>query len=139
MSALAKLESQWKAFKHDEPGHRFEHQHDRMKRAGRAWIVGTASIGAILLVGGVILLFIPGPGLLVSVFGLALIAGTSESLAKALDRAEPSIREKLREGKRSWQTASRAEKGVWIGIASAIAISIALLVYLAVSFFRAVT
>jgi hypothetical protein len=139
MSALAKLESQWKAFKHDEPGHRFEHQHERMKQSGRAWVVAMASLGAIFLVGGIIMLFIPGPGLLVSLFGLAMIAGASQPLARALDRAEPAMREKAREAKRSWKTASRAEKGVLIGIAAAYAIAIVLVMVVVVGVYRAVT
>jgi hypothetical protein len=139
MSALAKLESQWKAFKHDAPGRRFEHQHERMKQNGRAWIVGTASLGAILLFGGIVMLFIPGPGLLVAIFGLALMAGVSESLAKALDRAEPALREKVNAAKTSWRTASRAEKGVLIGIGAAYVIAIGLFVAIAIGVFRAVT
>jgi hypothetical protein len=121
MSALAKLESQWKAFKHDEPGHRFEHQHERMKQQGRALLVGTTTLGAILLVGGIVLLFIPGPGPLVSIFGLALLAGVSGTLARMLDRAEPPVRRWARRAKQRWTRASMPAKAALIALAVAAA------------------
>jgi hypothetical protein len=121
MNALAKLESQWKAFKHDEPGQRFEHQHERMKQNGRALLVGTATLGAILVASGVVLLFIPGPGLLVSVFGLALLAGVSGTLARLLDRAEPVVRRWARRAKHRWSRASMPAKAAIVGVAVALA------------------
>lgn len=121
MSALAKLESQWKAFKHDEPGHRFEHQHERMKKSGRGFFVGAAVVGAILVSGGVVLLFIPGPGLLVIVFGLGLLAGLSERLAHVLDRIEPVIRRWARRAKAAWKRASIPAKVALIAMAVALA------------------
>lgn len=121
MSTLAKLESQWKAFKHDEPGHRFEHQHERMKKEGRALRVATTTLGAIFLAGGIVMLFIPGPGLLVAIFGLALIAGVSERLARLLDRIEPPLRRAGRRAKRWWSHAPMVSKVPLIALALALA------------------
>ena len=119
--AFAKLEQQWRAFKHDSPGHRFEHQHDRMKKSGKGFLVGAAIVGGLLVAGGVVLLFIPGPGLLLMVFGLALVAGVSKPLAKVLDRAEPVVRRWARAAKQWWKQAPIAVK---IGI-GAIALGLA--------------
>lgn len=121
MSALAKLESQWRAFKHDEPGHRFEHQHERMKKQGKGLLVGAAIVGGLLVAAGIVLLFIPGPGLLVSIFGLALVAGVSGRLARVLDRIEPPVRRAAKRAKRWWARASTPTKVALIAIAVALA------------------
>lgn len=117
MSALAKLESQWRAFKHDEPGHRFEHQHERMKKQGKGLLVGAAIVGGLLVAAGIVLLFIPGPGLLVSIFGLALVG----RLARVLDRIEPPVRRAAKRAKRSWARASTPTKVALITITVALA------------------
>ncbi|MGE0398943.1 MAG: hypothetical protein AB7T06_19695 [Kofleriaceae bacterium] len=129
MSARAKLERQWKAFKHDEPGHRFEHQHERMKKRGRAFLVATTTLGALLLAGGLVMLFIPGPGILVAVFGLALIAGVSGRLAHGLDRAEPVVRRWARRAKRWWSRATVPAKAAVIAVAAIAAAAAALAAY----------
>ena len=103
---FAKLEHHWHAFKQDEPGKRFVHQHERMQKEGRGLFVAMLALGIALLVGGVILLFIPGPGLLLIVFGLALVAGVSETLAKLLDRAEPPLRRVAARAQAWWKRAS---------------------------------
>jgi hypothetical protein len=119
MSALAKLESQWKAFKHDEPGQRFEHQRQRMKQEGRGLLVATTVIGSFLVAAGIVMLFIPGPGILVSIFGLALIAGVSERLARVMDRIEPAARRAGRRAKAWWSRASMGVKSAVITLAIA--------------------
>jgi hypothetical protein len=65
-------------------------------------MVAQVVLGIALLAGGVVLLFIPGPGLLLIVFGLAMVAGTSRTLAGLLDRAEPPARERATRAKRWW-------------------------------------
>lgn len=92
-SLFQRMRREWQAFRRDPPGHRFCNHLKRMREAGsgklRALSVG---LGVLLLAGGVVLLFIPGPGLIIIVFGLALLAGESRWLARHLDRAEPHVR-----------------------------------------------
>ncbi|HEU4611640.1 MAG TPA: PGPGW domain-containing protein [Kofleriaceae bacterium] len=77
-------------------------------------------LGIVLLAGGVVLLFIPGPGLLLILFGLALVASHSERLSRLLDRAEPALRRSGRRAKLRWQAApSRAKVGLVLGLVSA--------------------
>jgi hypothetical protein len=92
MAALAELKRDWSEFKHDQPGVRFRNQRLRMKKGSRALMVAQVALGVVLVTGGVALLFIPGPGLLFIVFGLALIAGLSKRLATLMDRMEPKVR-----------------------------------------------
>ncbi|CAN5420431.1 hypothetical protein BH11MYX1_BH11MYX1_00120 [soil metagenome] len=46
----------------------------------------------ILVAAGLAMLFVPGPGILTAVFGLALLSSQSRWLASGMDRAEPLVR-----------------------------------------------
>ncbi len=101
-SLMQHLRREWRAFRGDSPGQRFKNQHRRMREAGSAKLRALAiGLGVVLLAGGVVLLFVPGPGLIVVVFGLALLAGESRTLAGLLDRAEPHVR-RWHAGLRRW-------------------------------------
>lgn len=116
-STIEEVKREWRAFKHDEPGERFQHQHDRLQKRSRALRVGLAAAGIVLTLGGIVLLFIPGPGLLVVVFGLALLAGLSNALAKLLDRAEPPLRHEAKLMRRGWNHLPGAAKVGLVGVA----------------------
>lgn len=118
---IAKLTHQWREFADDQPGQRFANQHRRLKRGGKALLVGVVVVGALLVAGGVVLLFVPGPGLLVAVFGLALLSGTSARLARALDRIEPVVRQWARRARVWWSQASIAARIATSAIGAAIA------------------
>lgn len=100
---MSSLAENWQAFKNDEPGTRFRRQRERMKSNGRGLTIALVVLGSLLLAGGVVLLFIPGPGLLLIVFGLALIAGVSRRLARWMDRAESRISTVIRKLRSRWR------------------------------------
>ena len=101
-SIFQRMRREWQAFRDDPPGHRFRNHLKRMREAGSAKLRAiSVGLGVVLLAGGVVLLFVPGPGLVVVVFGLALLAGESRALARQLDRAEPHVR-RWQAGLRRW-------------------------------------
>ena len=114
MAVASDLKREWQTFKHDRPGCRFEHQCDRMRNGSRKLMYLQVALGVLLLAGGVVLLFIPGPGLLLIVFGLGLVAGLSRPLARALDRMEPPVRDRAVRAKRRWEHLPIAAKGLLI-------------------------
>lgn len=116
-STIDTVKREWRAFKHDEPGTRFQHQHDRMQKHSRAIRIAQAAAGTLLTLAGIVLLFIPGPGLLVMLFGLALLAGLSNALAKLLDRAEPPLRHQAKLMRRGWNHLAGAAKVGLVGVA----------------------
>jgi hypothetical protein len=83
----------WHHFKAGAPGHRFVDEHDEIAHRSRPVRAGLAALGAVLIAAGVVMLFIPGPGLLAILFGLALTATSWRRLASWLDLAEIRIRE----------------------------------------------
>lgn len=85
MSALA---DEWHQFRADTPGERFSHHYDRARQSSKAARIARLAIGVLLIAIGIALLFLPGPGLLVALFGAALLSAQSKWLAHALDRGE---------------------------------------------------
>lgn len=90
------LKKLWNQFKNSPPGRRFmafyeARQDERTRDAPwkRPLYVAT---GIVLSLGGVVLLGMPGPGLLVVALGLALIAGEFACMARLLDKAELLLR-----------------------------------------------
>jgi hypothetical protein len=117
MSPIAEVKRHWREFTHDAPGKRFKHQHERLQNNGMALRIAMAVGGVLLLALGVVLCFVPGPGLPLLVFGLALLAGLSGSLARALDRAEPVLRHQAKKLGRGWHRLSRASQVVACALA----------------------
>jgi hypothetical protein len=87
-------------FKDAAPGKRFQRLHEcrtqRCESCRPAMIAG----GAFLCATGVVLLVLPGPGILLIVIGLALIAQESMIVARALDHVEVL-------GRKSWHKIRR--------------------------------
>lgn len=118
MRALADVKQEWSHFRHDTPGERFRNHRDRMKRRSKKHSLVALCIGVVLLAAGVVLLFIPGPGLLLIVFGLALVASHSKRLSDLLDRAEPVVHRATHRTKQRWQVMpGRAKVGLIVGLA----------------------
>ncbi len=106
-SPIAALKTEWRCFKDDPPGERFERHCERMKQHPWALMLLQITLGVVLIAAGVVLLFIPGPGLLVMAFGLGLLAGVSRPIARWMDRAEPRVRERWRQLKAWWRRKRR--------------------------------
>src|SRR4051794_40785098 len=104
------LKRQWRAFRGGKPGHRFVDRHDRVKRSrktqswARRWIEPV--VGILLLAIGVVLTFLPGPGIVFYFAGAGLLAGESRALARGLDWSELRLRRAFRCAKRWWGRAS---------------------------------
>jgi hypothetical protein len=75
----------------------------------------------VLTLGGIALLFIPGPGLLVILFGMGLLGGQSKTLARGLDRVEPPVRRAGRRLVRGFKRRSRVTQVMLVAIAALIA------------------
>jgi hypothetical protein len=105
LSTRQLIAREWKALRDDPPGQRFRNHHRRMRDpACRTLRIAALVVGPILAAAGVIMLLIPGPGLLFIVAGVALLCGQSERLAGWLDRREPELRRALERARRRWRT-----------------------------------
>ncbi len=115
------LKQQWRAFKKDRPGKRFEARYERNKkeRPSQSWMVRIfkPAIAIVLLAGGVLLCFIPGPGIPLIIIGAGLLADEWRALARAMDWLELRLRKVVKWAKGWWETAPRLARHAVIALA----------------------
>jgi hypothetical protein len=101
----------WDEMKDDPPGQRFQRHHRRRReqgdREGRV-LHFLLVIGLVLV--GVVLLFIPGPAVVLFALAGALLSEDSLHVAKALDWLEVWIRRLVTWGSRVWKRAGTAAR-----------------------------
>lgn len=90
------LKKLWNQLKNSPPGSRFmafyEARQDERTRDALWKRPVYVAAGVTLSLGGLVLLGMPGPGLLVVALGLALIAGEFAFMARLLDKTESLLR-----------------------------------------------
>ncbi len=88
---LTRLREIWNSLRVSDPGRRFQDRHRRI-RSRRGQRASRSVIGAGLVLVGMVLLFLPGPGMLLLLAGAGLIGGESLTVARLLDRLELQLR-----------------------------------------------
>lgn len=112
---VSTLKRQWRELRKGSPGHRFRAQYERNQRARagksflRRW--ATLFVTVVLLLVGVVLLFIPGPGIPFLIVGAGLLAEQFRPAASVLDWSEIKLRKITRLGLSKWRQAPIAAKG----------------------------
>jgi len=125
-SVFEGLKQEWKGFAEAKPGERFRAHQATLAQKSRVALIGRAAFGVLLFAAGVVMLFAPGPGLLVMVFGFALAAGQSHWVAARLDRGEVAGRAAWGKLKRRWLAATTGVKVLIVALAVVLAASAAL-------------
>ncbi len=82
----------WHRFRDAPPGQRFRAHYEHVQRESRAARAAHIVIGVLLIAAGIVMLFIPGPGILAILFGLAMIGGISRRIAERMDHGETRVR-----------------------------------------------
>ena len=127
---LETLKKRWKEFKKAPPGERFERMHSAGKKSGLPLgRIVMVIAGVAMIVGGVVLLAIPGPGLLVIAFGAALIAQQFLWVARRLDRLELALRNLHAKALRFWKQSSTPVRASILGTSALCAAGAAYLGY----------
>lgn len=123
MAALQTVRQNWRQMKKGTPGHRFRQFHEwRQKRRESGFSLERVVVlggGVLLLLGGLAIGWLPGPGGFISVFGAALLATEFRPLARLLDWAEVRGRRVMRWIHDFWRRSSLVMK-----IASVLAIAL---------------
>lgn len=120
MAAVAEIKHEWRQFKHDRPGERFDNHRKRMDD-GPTWKkVARGIAGFALIAVGIVFCILPGPGTVGIALGLALLAGMSKTIARLLDRLEPKLRRVLRRAQAFWRGLSTGARAALIGFAAAV-------------------
>jgi uncharacterized protein (TIGR02611 family) len=115
---IERLKRLWQRLIEAPPGKRFEQQYWRRQRTRKRSFLKKALFvggGIIVTVLGILELPLPGPGTVIIIAGLGLIAQESLWLSRLLDKAELLIRRLIDRGQRWWKkTSSRKKAGVFI-------------------------
>ena len=113
------IKCSWQRFKADPPGKRFQQQFKRRHEVARTPLQKALALGGgVLLTGvGILLFFLPGPGVLFVLLGAALIAQQSLTVARALDWTEIRLRKLLARSFGVWRHFSAALKIFLVGLA----------------------
>jgi uncharacterized protein (TIGR02611 family) len=108
------LKQQWRDLTKVKPGTRFQNRYHRRKgRRCTSWVKPFyLTLGAVLLLTGIVLMAAPGPGILMAFIGAGMLAEESLLAARALDAAELKIRAAINGASRLWQRASAALKAL---------------------------
>ncbi len=105
---IERAKENWRRFKRSKPGFRFQDHHRRYQQGciGRSYLRGFFSIigGFLVVIGGVVAVPGPGPGWLIILLGLGMIAGESLFFARLLDWAEVKLRRLVRRVIGIWRT-----------------------------------
>lgn len=93
---IGRARENWRRFKESKPGHRFQdhYRHQQQGSSARSNLQVILSIvgGFLVVGGGIIAVPGPGPGWLIILLGLGMIAGVSLSFASFIDRVEVKLR-----------------------------------------------
>lgn len=107
-------QSHWQEFLRSRPGRRFQEAHARHQEGGGrpqgVWRWLLVGLGGVLMVAGVVLLAFPGPGLLVALVGVGLIAREFLGVAKAMDKVELWVRPFFMRARRWWRRKVKPNK-----------------------------
>jgi len=92
---LGRLKKGWRELRAGRPGRRFQDRYQRLRKnaaCGPAKKWGLIAGGVALVLVGIVLLPLPGPGMLVIALGALMMAEESHSTARALDWLEAKTR-----------------------------------------------
>jgi uncharacterized protein (TIGR02611 family) len=107
-SMIERAKENWRRFKQSKPGHRFQDHHYRYQQSygSRSYLRGFFSVigGLLVVAGGLVAVPGPGPGWLIILLGLGMVAGESLFSARLLDRAEIRLRGLARWVAGIWRT-----------------------------------
>ena len=102
----ASLSRQWEHFSASPTGRRFQARY-RLRRArkfGLLWRILISGAGVVIMLAGVAMLVLPGPGILALIIGAALVAEESLVVARVLDRLDVWVSGKLK----AWRARRKA-------------------------------
>lgn len=125
--AYRQIRRQWHTFRSAPPGQRFQKLHES-RSTGRGpqadaqrhvWII----VGVLIFVAGLALLPLPGPGSLVAVAGLGMIARESLVTARMLDAMDKKLEGWICPLLRKWRNLARGRRLGLVTLCSALLVA----------------
>ena len=93
---LEKAKENWLRFKDSEPGHRFKDRYHRRRQSSSGRydprMMVSIVVGLLVMAGGIVAVPGPGPGWMIVLLGIGMLAGESKLIARSMDWAEVRLR-----------------------------------------------
>lgn len=127
-SLVERLRAVWRGFSGGRVGHRFRDRYHRRRRDGERSGLSTALAltgGLALMLAGLVMVIMPGPGWITLFLGLGLVAGESLPTARLMDRAEVRGRKLLRRAAKLWRGFWKGSPGAAWSVAASLALTCA--------------
>jgi hypothetical protein len=100
------LKKSWRELASGSPGERFQSRYHHKMRSGRKGSrVPLLGAGIALILAGIVLLVVPGPGSLLILVGAAFLAEESLVVSRLLDRIEVQLRKLIAAATSGWRRA----------------------------------
>jgi hypothetical protein len=126
---LDTLKQDWRELARQPPGHRFQNRFRRKQKAGARSRLFKLIAGIVLIVAGLVLLVIPGPGSVLLVIGAAFLAESSATAARLFDITEIRLREIFAALMKFWRKSSLLTRVLFIAVVLLILAAIAALAF----------
>jgi uncharacterized protein (TIGR02611 family) len=107
---LSVWKTEWHQFKSGKPGQRFQERYQRLQREKFSERAMHSFVGVVLLLVGLALIPLPGPGAIIMLFGLSLVGSEFRPVAEWLDRTELKLRPIFERGQKLWESTSLSMK-----------------------------
>jgi uncharacterized protein (TIGR02611 family) len=112
---IQRAKENWRRLKESRPGRRFQdhhyrHQHQDGRGRSSFQVIFNVVGGVMVVGGGLVAVPGPGPGWLIILLGLVMIAGESLSFARFADRAEIKLRRLARRVAAVWAASPASAK-----------------------------
>lgn len=107
---------EWKKLKRSRPGHRFQDRYERSHGSGGITRFVRPVVGLLIAAAGVVLMPAPGPGWVVFIIGLGLLASDIRFVARGLDWAELRARAAWGWLRNRWGAASTLGRAAMVAI-----------------------
>jgi hypothetical protein len=118
---MREMRATWRRVARDRAGRRFVNHYRRaQKDRSRTTMALRLTAGTLLTAAGVFMWFVPGPGWLFVLFGLAMFATLWRRLAELLDSTELGLRAQGRGARRWWRSAAPAARAMVVVAALAV-------------------
>lgn len=124
---MKRFRSSWHGFSEGRTGRRFRDRYHRRRRSGQKTRLSTILAlggGIALMLAGLLMLVIPGPGWITLFLGLGLVSGEFLPAARLMDRGEVKARKLLRKTIKLWRRFPAAAWSVTASVALTVALAL---------------
>jgi uncharacterized protein (TIGR02611 family) len=121
---VEQIRRHWREFTESKPGQRFEERYRRRRQGEQGhivWRIFLITLGAVIALGSLVLVPLPGPGWITVFVGLMILGGELLPAARFLDWLEIQLRKLWRLVRKVWRASFLGKVAVVMVVGSCVA------------------